>query len=115
MIPLFKPSFSQLEEQAVIKTLRSGWIGSGPQTKAFEEKMAQLTNTKYAIATNSATAALHLSLLVSIKPGDEVISPSLTFVAANQAILHAGGKIVFADINPHTLSADPEDILKKIT
>lgn len=115
MIPLFKPSFSRLEEQAVIKTLRSGWIGSGPQTKAFEEKMAQLTNTKHAIATNSATAALHLSLLVSIKPGDEVISPSLTFVAANQAILHAGGKIVFADVNPRTLSANPKDILGKIT
>ncbi|MCX6816328.1 MAG: DegT/DnrJ/EryC1/StrS family aminotransferase, partial [Candidatus Beckwithbacteria bacterium] len=85
------------------------------QTQAFEAKMAQLTHTKYAVALNSATAALHLSFLTSIRPGDEVISPSLTFVAANQAILQAGGKIVFSDCDPETLSSDPRDILKKIT
>jgi len=115
MIPLFKPSLGQKEYQAVIKTLKSGWLGSGPKVAQFEKKMAQLTNTKHAIALNSATAALHLSLLTSIKPGDQVISPSLTFVAANQAILHAGGKIVFADVDPDTLCSDPKDILGKIT
>lgn len=115
MIPLFKPSLGKEEEQAVVATLRSGWLGSGPQTLEFEAKMAKLTKTKYAVALNSATAALHLSFLTTIKPGDEVISPSLTFVAANQAILQAGGKIVFSDCNPQTLSSDPQDILNKIT
>jgi perosamine synthetase len=115
MIPLFKPCLGKEEEQAVVATLRSGWLGSGPRTAEFEQKMAKLTGTKYSVALNSATAALHLSFLTSIQPNDEVISPSLTFVAANQAILQAGGKIVFSDCDPDTLSSDPEDILNKIT
>ncbi|PJA22734.1 DegT/DnrJ/EryC1/StrS aminotransferase family protein [Candidatus Beckwithbacteria bacterium CG_4_10_14_0_2_um_filter_47_25] len=115
MIPLFKPCLGKKEEQAVIKTLRSGWLGNGPQALALEQKLAQLTGTKYAVALNSATAALHLSLLTTIKPGDEVISSSLTFVAANQAILQAGGKIVFADCDEFTLSTDTADVIKKIS
>jgi perosamine synthetase len=115
MIPLFKPSLGKAEEQAVVKTLRSGWLGNGPQAAQLEQQMAKLTGTKYAVALNSATAALHLSLLTTIKPGDEVISSSLTFVAANQAILLAGGKIVFADVDPDTLSTDTGDVISKIT
>src|SRR3989344_341896 len=115
MIPLFKPSLGQEEERAVVKTLRSGWLGNGPQALALEKQMAKLTGTKYAVALNSATAALHLALLTTIQPGDEVISSSLTFVAANQAILQAGGKIVFADCDPETLSTDSQDVIKKIT
>ena len=115
MIPLFKPCLGEKEEQAVIKTLRSGWLGNGPQALALERKLAKLTGTKYAVALNSATAALHLSLLTTIKPGDEVISSSLTFVAANQAILQAGGKIVFADCDEASLSTDAGDVIKKIS
>lgn len=115
MIPLFKPSLGKEEERAVIATLRSGWLGNGPQALELEKKMRWLTGTKYAVALNSATAALHLSLLTTIKPGDEVISSSLTFVAANQAILQGGGKIVFADVDPETLSTDAQDVIKKIT
>lgn len=115
MIPLFKPSLGKEEERAVVKTLRSGWLGNGPQARELEEKMCRLTGTKYAVALNSATAALHLSLLTTIKPGDEVISSSLTFVAANQAILQAGGKIVFADCDENTLSTDSRDVMKKIS
>lgn len=115
MIPLFKPSLGLPEEQAVTAVLRSGWLGNGPRAAALEKKLARLTGTKYAVALNSATAALHLSLLTTTKPGDEVISSSLTFVAANQAVLQAGGKIVFCDCDPETLSTDTADVLKKIT
>src|SRR3989344_2986885 len=115
MIPLFKPSLGKEEERAEVATLRSGWQGNGPRAHELEEKMARLTGTKYAVALNSATAALHLSILTTIRPGDEVISSSLTFVAANQAILQAGGKIVFADVDPDTLSTDALDVIKKIT
>ena len=115
MIPLFKPCLGEKEEQAVVKTLRSGWLGNGPQALALERNLAKLTGTKYAVALNSATAALHLSLLTTIKPGDEVISSSLTFVAANQAILQAGGKIVFADCDEASLSTDAGDVIKKIS
>lgn len=115
MIPLFKPSLGKEEERAVVDTLRSGWLGNGPQALALEQKMARLTGTKYAVALNSATAALHLSLLTTIKPSDEVISSSLTFVAANQAVLLAGGRIVFADCDPETLSTDTADVIKKIS
>lgn len=115
MIPLFKPSLGREEERAVVATLRSGWLGNGPQALELEKKMARLTGTKYAVALNSATAGLHLSLLASIKPGEEVISTSLTFVAANQAVLLAGGKIVFADCDPKTLSTDTADVVKKIS
>jgi perosamine synthetase len=115
MIPLFKPCLGREEERAVVKTLRSGWLGNGPQCFKLEQKMAQLTGAKYAVALNSATAALHLALLTTIQPGDEVISSSLTFVAANQAVLHAGGRIVFADCHPKTLSTDTADVIKKIS
>src|SRR3990167_10720640 len=115
MIPLFKPSLGKEEERAVVATLRSGWLGNGPRAHELEEKMARLTGTKYAVALNSATAALHLSLLTTIRPGDEVISPSLTFVAGSQAILLAGGKPVWADVDPDTFGVDPKDVVKKIT
>src|SRR3990167_9996021 len=115
MIPLFKPSLGKEEERAVVATLRSGWLGNGPRAHELEEKMARLTGTKYAVALNSATAALHLSLLTTIRPGDEVISSSLTFVAANQAILQADGRIVFADCDEQTLSTDTVDVIKKIS
>src|SRR3989338_305625 len=115
MIPLFKPSLGKAEERAGVAVLRSGWLGNGPKAHELEQKLARLTGTKYAVALNSATAALHLSLLTTIKPGDEVISSSLTFVAANQAILQAGGKIVFSDCDPKTLSTDTADVIKKIS
>lgn len=112
---MFKPSLGREEERAVVNTLRSGWLGNGPKALELEKKMARLTGTKYAVALNSATAALHLSLLTTIKPSDEVISSSLTFVAANQAVLLAGGRIVFADCDPETLSTDTADVIKKIS
>jgi perosamine synthetase len=115
-IPLFKPSMGKEEEQAVIKTLRSGWIALGPKTEEFEQKFAKYVGAKHAIALNSATAALHLALIVSdVKRGDEVILPALTFASDAEVVLMVGAKPVFADIDPHTLNIDPHAIEKKIT
>lgn len=116
MIPLFKPSLGEEEIEAVSQVLRSGWIGNGPKTQQFEKEFLKYINGKNCVATNSASAALHLALLsLNIKKGDEIITPSLTFVATNHPILMVGGIPVFCDVEKDTLCADPEDILKKIT
>lgn len=116
MIPVFKPSLGREEEREVISTLRSNWIGNGPKTKKFEEEFLKYVGGKYGVALNSASAALHLALVCSrLKRGDEVLTPSLTFVATNHPILLVGATPVFVDVNPHTLCADTNDIIKKIT
>ncbi len=115
-IPVFKPSITEEEVQAVREVLLSGWLGLGPKTKEFEERFAQFLGVKYAVAMNSCTAALHLAIKVlGIGPGDEVITPSLTFVSTNHAILFEGATPVFADIDPDTLTIDPDDVAQKIT
>lgn len=93
-----------------------GYIGLGSKTKEFEEKFAKYIGVKYAVALNSATAALHLACLaLGIKKGDEVIVPAMTFVSTGLAPLYCGAKPVFADIEEDTLCIDPKDIEKKIT
>lgn len=116
MIPVFKPSLGDEEIESVARVLKSGWIGSGPITRRFELEFISFVHGQYDVALNSASAALHLALLCSnIKRGDEVITPSLTFVATNHPILMVGAKPVFCDVNYNTLCANPNDIEKKIT
>lgn len=116
MIPVFRPSVSDAEVEAVADVLRSGWWGLGPKTREFEEKFAQYVGAKHAIALNSGTAALHLALRVpSIGRGDEVITTPMTFVSTNHAILYNNATPVFADIEEDTLNIDPTDIERKIT
>ena len=98
-IPLFKLNFDKTEEEAVVKTLQSQWISTGPKCEAFESKFAEMLNVKYAISVNNCTNALHLAYhLAGILPGDEVICPSYTFVATVNSIKYVGGKPVFCDI-----------------
>lgn len=115
-IPLFKLNFDQEEEDAVIKTLRSKWISTGPQTAEFERKFAQMLNVKHALALSNCTVSLHLALLVSgIKSNDEIICPSLTFVATANSIRYLDAIPVFADIKSfEDLTIDPEEIENKI-
>jgi dTDP-4-amino-4,6-dideoxygalactose transaminase len=116
-IPLFDLNFDQSEEDAVISTLRSKWISTGPKTAEFESKFAEMLEIKHALALANCTAALHLALILTgIKPGDEIICPSLTFVATANAIRYVNAKPVFADIidNEH-LTIDSNDIERKIT
>lgn len=108
-IPLARPWLGEAEYEAVRAVLESGWISQGPCVAAFEEELARFVGARYAVATNAATSALHLALLVSgVRPGDEVICPATTCMATANAICHAGGKPVFADVDPHTFNLDPQ-------
>ena len=115
MIPVFKPSFGEEELEALREPFKTGWIGLGPKTREFEVRFAEYIGTKYAVAFNSGTAALHLSLKVLGIEGVEVITTPMTFVSTNHAILYNQGIPVFADIEPDTLNIRPEEIRKNIT
>lgn len=115
-LPIATAVFGKEEEKEIIDTLRSGWITLGPKTKKFEQLLADYTGAKYAIALNSCSAALHLAMLaIGIRPGDEVITTPFTFVATANAVIHAGGKPVFTDIDPKTFNIDPKKIEAAIT
>ena len=115
-IPFGEPLIDKEEIDAIGKVIKSGWIGMGPEVEKFEEEFAQYTGAKYAVAVNSCTSGLHLSLIVNgIGRDDEVILPSMTFAATANVIEHVGAKPIFAEIDPITFNIDPEDIKRKIT
>jgi len=104
------------EINEVVATMRSGWLGTGPKTAKFEQMIKEYVGTKYALAVNSCTAGLHLSLIsAGIKQGDEVITTPMTFAATANVICHVGAKPVFADVDRATMNIDPKEIEKKIT
>ncbi len=110
------PLIGEEEIAEVTMTLRSGWIGTGPRVRQFEEMMKQYTGAQHAVAVSSCTAALHLSLLVlGIGPGDEVITTPMTFAATANAVIHAGAKPVFVDVNRETMLMEPNGIEAAIT
>ncbi|MBV9759669.1 MAG: DegT/DnrJ/EryC1/StrS aminotransferase family protein [Acidobacteriaceae bacterium] len=110
------PLIGAEEIEEVVATLKSGWIGKGPRVAEFEEMMALYTGAKHAIAVSSCTAALHLSLLaLGIGDGDEVITTPMTFAATANAILHAGARPVFADVDLATMLIEPREIERAIT
>lgn len=110
------PAIEDAEIQEVVNSMKSGWLGTGPKVAQFERDFAAYKDTTYSAAVNSCTAALHLSILASdVKPGDEVITTPLTFCATVNAIIHAGGTPVLADIDPFTMNVSPKEIESKIT
>ena len=110
------PLIEKEEIGEVLRTLRSGWIGTGPRVQRFEEMFKKFKDTRHALAVNSCTAALHLAMLaIGIESGDEVIVPSMTFAATANAVIHAGGKPVLADCRRETMNLDPDDVERKIT
>ena len=116
-IPLFDLNFDEKEEHAVLETIQSKWISTGPKTAAFEEKFASMLNAKHAVALSNCTVSLHLALkLAGVQAGDEVICPSLTFVATVNSIRYVDAVPVFADVTSYeNPTIDPEDIRRKIT
>jgi dTDP-4-amino-4,6-dideoxygalactose transaminase len=105
------------EDDAVISVLHSRWLTSGEVTRRFEETFASYVGARHAIAVANATVGLHLaSILMGLEPGDEVIVPSLTFVATVAAILYVGAKPIFADVSSENdLTLSPESIAERIT
>ena len=116
-IPLFDIDMGEEEIEEVIKVLRSKWLSMGPVTQRFEDDFADYLCVKHAFGFSSGTAALHIAHeVLGIKQGDEVIVPSLTFVATANSILYCGAKPVFADLRSlDDFNISPDDILEKIT
>lgn len=120
MIPINLPKIGEEEIEAVVKVMRSGYLtsglGAGPMVTQFEKNFANFAGAKHSVAVNTGTAALHSAVVAAgVKSGDEVILPSFTFVATAEAVVMAGGKPVFADINPETYNIAPSAIEKAIT
>jgi dTDP-4-amino-4,6-dideoxygalactose transaminase len=116
-VPLADVKLGIEEENAVLEVLRSGWLTMGAVTQAFEQEFSAFVGAKHAFAVNNATAALHLACMaVGVGEGDEVIVPSLTFVATANAVRYTGAKVVFADIESEDwLCISPQAIEEKIT
>ena len=116
-VPLFDVNFGSDEKSAIAVVLESGWLTMGEVTSEFEREFAEFTGSRHAIAVCNGTAALHLAhKAIGFGEGDEVICPSLTFVAGANAILYCGAKPVFADIiSDDNLTISPDDIESRIT
>lgn len=115
-LPFGKPSFGEDEINAVSRVMRSGWVGMGLETIAFEEELAAFFGAPHVVTVNSCTSALMLSLLVSeVKPGDEVICPSLTWCSSANAAIYCGATPVFCDVDPKTLCITEDLVKNKIT
>lgn len=116
-IPLLEANLGAEEMEALKKVIDSKWLSMGEATEEFEHRFASYLGAKYALAVSSGTAALHLAYLaLGIGPGDEVIVPSLTFVATANAVLYTGAEPIFADISgDNDLNISPFDIRAKIT
>ena len=117
MIPVAEPDLRGNELKYVTDCVVSGWVSSlGKYVRAFEERMAELCGRRYALATSNGTTALHLALVtLGIGPGDEVIVPSLTFVATANAVSYTGARPVFADSEPDYWQIDPRSVERLIT
>jgi perosamine synthetase len=115
-IPISKPYFGEEERAAIVQPLESGWVVQGPKVAEFERLFGAYTGASNAVATSSCTTALHLSLVaLGVRPGDEVIVPSFTWVATANAVEMVGARPVFVDIELDTFNVNPERVEAAIT
>ena len=116
MIPVARPFVGAEEEDAVVQVLRSGWLSQGQRVAEFEREFAGYVGAKHAVAVSSCTTALHLGFVAAgIGPGDEVLCPSLSFIATANSIRYVGATPVFVDVDPVTFNLDPNGIEEAIT
>lgn len=116
-IPVSKPALDGKELAYVTEAIESSWISStGEFVQRFEEEFARICEAKYALSVCNGTVALHLALLgLDVRPGDEVIVPSLTYVATANAVRYVGAEPVFVDVDPYTWCIDPDQVEQRIT
>jgi dTDP-4-amino-4,6-dideoxygalactose transaminase len=115
-LPFHQPLIEADDEQAVLDVLRSGWLTTGPRTKAFERALADYVGAAHAVAMNSCTAALHIALQVAgVGPGDDVVTSPITFASTVNVIVHCGARPVFVDIEPDTRNLDVEQLEGALT
>src|SRR5205807_2225321 len=104
------------EGGAVAEVIASGWVSQGPRVREFEAAFAARVGAPEAVATTNCTTALHLALFASgVGPRDEVIVPSLSFIATANSVWHCGARPVFADVDPRTYNLDPDAAERAIT
>jgi dTDP-4-amino-4,6-dideoxygalactose transaminase len=116
MIPIAKPYLNEDDAQAAYDVIMSGWITQGPRVQEFEEKFAAYTGAKHAVAVSNCTTGLHLAMIVAgIGAGDEVICPSMSYIATANSIMYVGAKPVFAEVHPETYNLDVNDTEQRIT
>jgi perosamine synthetase len=115
-VPLTRPFFGPEEERAVLKVVRSAWVSQGPRVAEFEKSFAEFVGAKHAVAVSSCTTALHLAMVaLGISAGDEVICPSLSFIASANCMAYVGATPIFVDIERETYNMDPSRIEEAIT
>jgi perosamine synthetase len=115
-LPYARQSVDERDVAAVVATLRSDWLTTGPAVPEFESRFARTVGAAHAVAVSSGTAALHVAACaLELSPGDEVVVPAMTFAATANAVLYCGATPVFADIDPDTLLIDPADLARRLT
>ena len=116
MIPIAKPYLTEHDAQAAYDAIMSGWITQGPRVQEFEEKFAAYTGAKHAVAVSNCTTGLHLAMIVAgVQAGDEVICPSMSYIATANSIMYVGATPVFAEVHPETYNLDVADVESRIT
>ena len=115
-IPITKPDLGEEEKRLVSQVIESGWVSQGPKVAEFEKIFARYVGARHAVATTSCTTALHAALSVScIGPGDEVIVPSLSFIATANSVIYCSATPVFIDVDPETCNIDVQKIEEAVT